>query len=88
MTQTYAAVSSEDHGGRPQSSASSTSERRYEVEYMAFAPLSIWLQCILVAQADQSHWARRLYSRGKKDVGVVGRASWPSSVVNLLNTSK
>ncbi|KAI9758766.1 MAG: hypothetical protein M4579_002869 [Chaenotheca gracillima] len=29
---------------------------------------------------------RRQYSRGKKDAGVVGQASWLSSIVNLLNT--
>lgn len=26
-------------------------------------------------------------SRGRKEVGVVGQASWLSSVINLVNTS-
>ena len=25
--------------------------------------------------------------RGRKDLGIVGQASWTSSVINLLNTS-
>ena len=25
--------------------------------------------------------------RGRKDVGIIGQASWTSSVINLLNTS-
>ena len=31
---------------------------------------------------------RRRNSRGRKEVGIIGQASWLSSVVNLVNTSK
>lgn len=30
---------------------------------------------------------RQRFSRGRKDVGFIGQASWISSVINLLNTS-
>ena len=32
-------------------------------------------------------WYRRRSSRGRKDAGIVGQASWISSVINLVNTS-
>ncbi len=30
---------------------------------------------------------RRRSSRGRKEVGIIGQASWISSVINLVNTS-
>ena len=41
---------------------------------------------LYVMRADTS-LARPRSSRGRKEVGVVGHASWISSVINLLNTS-
>ncbi|KAI9845751.1 MAG: hypothetical protein M1837_004584 [Sclerophora amabilis] len=38
------------------------------------------------SMASSSRGRRRRYSRGKKDVGIVGQASWLSSNINLLNT--
>ncbi|KAI9847756.1 MAG: hypothetical protein M1838_000779 [Thelocarpon superellum] len=38
------------------------------------------------SRSSPTRGTRRHYSRGRKDVGIAGHASWSSSVVNLVNT--
>ncbi|KAL8688217.1 MAG: hypothetical protein Q9218_005816 [Villophora microphyllina] len=38
------------------------------------------------ASANSHRSPRQRTSRGRKDVGIIGQASWSSSVINLLNT--
>ena len=41
----------------------------------------LWLWAVLILRD------RPRSARGKKEVGVIGQASWLSSIINLVNTS-
>lgn len=43
---------------------------------------------LCVASTDKLTGLRPRSARGRKEVGMIGQASWISSIINLVNTSK
>lgn len=84
----YSAIHSDPEGssdGRP-GSGNSSQRARY-VAIQSADILSSWTRAASWFLSADTSLPRHRSSRGRKEMGLVGQASWISSVVNLLNTS-
>ena len=73
----YSPVSgdAERSDGRPSSANSSQRGSRYGLD-------------VIGVQEAADDYSRPKSARGRKEVGMIGQASWISSVINLVNTSR
>lgn len=63
--------------------------RLEELGQFIFSPARLGWNCWLCVRSRTLllTGCRRRSSRGRKEVGIIGQASWISSIINLVNTS-